>query len=180
MKYVIDGNISSGKSTQVSLLAEDGYDVKKEPIEDWPLDQYYSDPRRWGFLFQMAVLHSHSKTIDTDLCIYERSPSSGIHVFWPVMEKDEVEDMMYKKFYKELGWEPDVYIFIDKSPEKCYEHIIQRGQTGDNGVQFDYLKNLDIQYQKYFNDLSCKKFRIDGNQTIEKVHEDILKILKSS
>ena len=178
MKYVIDGNISSGKSTQVSLLSKAGYSVKREPIEEWPLKQYYSDPKRWGFLFQMAVLYSHSKTIDTDLCIYERSPGSGIHVFWPIMEKDEVEDILYHQFYNELRWEPDVYIFIDKSPEKCYHHLEQRGQTGDNGVQFKYLIDLNNQYQKYFQDISCTKFRIDGNQSIEKVHEDILKILK--
>ena len=44
----------------------------------------------------------------------------------------------------------------------------------------DELKFLffDNQYQKYFQDISCTKFRIDGNQSIEKVHEDILKILK--
>ena len=96
------------------------------------------------------------------------------------MEKDETEDIIYRKFCNELGWEPDVYIFIDKSPEKCYEHIVQRGQAGDNGVQFDYLKSLDVQYQKYFKDISCAKFIIDGNQSIQKVHEDILKILKSN
>jgi len=179
MKYVIDGNISSGKSTQISLLEKDGYTVKREPIEEWPLDQYYSNPKRWGFLFQMTVLQSHSKTLDTDLCIYERSPGSGIHVFWPIMEKTEVENLVYKKFYDEMSWEPDVYILIEKSPEKCYEHIVQRGQSGDTGVQFDYLYNLDVQYQKYFSELSCKKFRVDGNQSIQQVHEDILKILKS-
>lgn len=177
MRIVIDGNISSGKSTQVSLLEKINYTVKREPIEEWPLEQYYSDPKRWGFLFQMAVLHSHSKTIDTDLCIYERSPGSGIHVFWPVMEKNENEDIIYRKLYNELSWDPDVYIFIDKSPEKCYEHITQRGQVGDNGVQLNYLQSLNIHYQKYFKNLTCKKFRINGNQSIEKIHEDIIKCI---
>ena len=178
MKIVIDGNISSGKSTQVSLLEKKGFTVKKEPIEEWPLDQYYNDPKRWGFLFQMAVLQSHSKTIDTDLCIYERSPGSGIHVFWPIMEKDLTEDVIYREYYKKLGWQPDIYILIDKSPDICYQHLEERGQTGDNGIQLDYLLKLSKQYEKYFKNLSCKKFKIDGNKSIQDVHEDILKILK--
>ena len=51
-KIVIDGNIGSGKTTQLDLLEQQGkYNIKKEPIEKWPLDLYYSDPKRWGFLF---------------------------------------------------------------------------------------------------------------------------------
>ena len=56
-KIVIDGNIGAGKTTQLNRIEKLGFRVVKEPIEQWPLDLFYSDPERWGFLFQMVRLH---------------------------------------------------------------------------------------------------------------------------
>ena len=56
MKSVIDGNIGCGKTTQLKILENIGFNVRYEPIEDWPLDLFYSDMERWGFLFQIVVL----------------------------------------------------------------------------------------------------------------------------
>ena len=61
MNIVIGGNISSGKTTQLNFLESIGCEVKREPIEKWPLDLYYSDEERWGFLFQMIVLQTLEK-----------------------------------------------------------------------------------------------------------------------
>ena len=174
-KIVIDGNISSGKSTQLNLLENSGYTVRREPIDDWPLELYYSDEERWGLVFQMIVLQT-LKTQEGQ-CIYERCHHSSMNIFWPLMKKHEIEDRVYRTAFEKSGWGPDVYIFIDKNPELCYEHISKRNQSGDTSVSLDYLKRLDKQYQKMFSELGCLKFRVDGNLPIEKVHEEILKIL---
>jgi deoxyadenosine/deoxycytidine kinase len=38
MRIVIDGNIGAGKTTQLGLLEKIGYTVRREAIDDWPLE----------------------------------------------------------------------------------------------------------------------------------------------
>jgi hypothetical protein len=42
MKIVIDGNIGSGKTTQLGLLEQKGWKLRREPIDKWP-------PQRFSF-----------------------------------------------------------------------------------------------------------------------------------
>jgi deoxyadenosine/deoxycytidine kinase len=58
MKIVIDGNIGAGKTTQLNFLKNMGARVFKEPIEEWPLKEFYEDPKRGIFPLQMAVLRT--------------------------------------------------------------------------------------------------------------------------
>jgi deoxyadenosine/deoxycytidine kinase len=175
MRIVIDGNIGSGKTTQLNLIEEKGLKVKREPIEKWPLELFYSDKVRWGLTFQLVVLQT--LTTEPGLVIYERSPMSSKQVFWELMKKTVVEDQVYKYFYDTVGWGPDVYILIDKSPETCFNHIQTRCQAGDSSVSLDYLKLLDEKYQKMFDSITCPKFRINGEDSVENIHENVFRII---
>jgi deoxyadenosine/deoxycytidine kinase len=179
VKIVIDGNISSGKTTQLSKLEKTGFKVKREPFNEWPLELYYSDPKRWGLAFQLKVLNSHSQTENCD-CIYERFPGSGIDVFWPAMEKNDIEDDIYRSMYDHLSWIPDIYILIDKSPTLCYSHLVERGQTGDESVSFEYIETLHKNYNSMFEKLDCKKVKINGDQSIHQVNYDIIKFIREN
>ena len=171
MKIVIDGNIGSGKTTQLGRLASNGWTVKYEPIEQWPLELFYSDMERWGFLFQIVVLQTLK--ISPGTVIYERSPLSSKDVFWKIMKKTPIEDEVYNRAFEQIGWGPDIYILIDTPPEICLQHIQNRTQAGDGGVSLDYLRQLDEQYKLMYDNLNCPKIKIDGTQTIEKIHESI-------
>lgn len=178
MKIVIDGNIGSGKTTQLNLLEKAGFKVKREPIEKWPLDLYYSDPERWGFLFQIIILQTLVPEKETT--VYERSPISSRDVFWKAMKKTDLEDQAYRKQFDIQAWLPDFYILINKTPEKCFEHLQNRKQEGDSQIPFDYLVELDKNYKIMFDDLNCKKFAVDGNDTIENIHKKIVNILNNA
>lgn len=171
MKIVIDGNIGSGKTTQLSLLSAKGWKVVYEPIEQWPLELFYSDMERWGFLFQIVILQT-LKIVPGDV-IYERSPLSSKEVFWQIMKKTEVEDETYNRAFDQIGWGPDVYILIDTPPDTCLQHMKTREQAGDTGVSLEYLHKLDEQYKKMYDNLSCPKIKIDGTKTIQEIHESI-------
>jgi thymidine kinase len=175
MKIVIDGNIGSGKTTQLNLLEWQGFRVKREPIEKWPLDLYYSDPKRWGLLFQMLILQT-LKTVP-GFVIYERSPLSSKEVFWEVMEKTDLEDQVYKTAYEKEAWYPDVYIYIDTMPQLCYEHLKHRTQEGDIGVTYEYLKTLDSKYKEMLKGITCDKYVINGNESINDINKKIVEIV---
>jgi len=60
-RVVIDGNIGSGKTTQLGLLEKKGWKVRRDPIDEWPLEEFYklNIHRRtnvWGYRRVLDVL----------------------------------------------------------------------------------------------------------------------------
>jgi deoxyadenosine/deoxycytidine kinase len=178
-RIVIDGNIGSGKTTQLDLLEKKGWRVQREPLDKWPLKEFYDDPSRWAFYFHMVLLQTLQPKETKTAVIYERSLLSSRYVFWPVMVNKKMvtkmEDETYAKFYSKYEWMPDLYIFLTKRPEKCYEHIQKRGQVGDTGVTLDYLKDLDTQYIKMIKNVPCKVVMINAERSAEEIHKEICK-----
>ncbi len=180
MKIVIDGLIGAGKSTQVDILSKTlGISTVREPIDEWPLDLFYSNPDRWGFLMQVAVLNSFVKLRNTD-GIFERSPESTRRVFWQNLVDsgavNDTEDGVFQSLFRNVSWSPDITILIDKSPELCFEHIHKRTQDGDSKITLEYLKKLHSYYENF------KKMpgviTIDGNRSISEISEDIIKTVR--
>lgn len=181
MKIVIDGNIGSGKTTQLGLLEQKGWTVRREPIDKWPLKEFYADPTRWAFLLHMIILRTLRPLKTTKPVIYERSLLSSRWVFWPVLKRQghvtDVEHDTYDHFYEQFSWSPDIYIFLSKDLDLAWEHIQARGQAGDEGVTREYLGELDAEYKKLIKSVPCLVFMVNANQTVEKIHQDICKIL---
>jgi hypothetical protein len=74
-RIALEGNIAAGKSTLLRLLEDEvGYLVVPEPISKWQsvspsgskscggnlLELFYTDPKRWGFTFQMYAFLSRT------------------------------------------------------------------------------------------------------------------------
>ena len=181
MKIVIDGNIGSGKTTQLDLLEKIGYRVRREPIDEWPLEEFYKDPKRWAFYFHMVILQTLRPLKTKETIVYERSLLSSRWVFWSVLLKQNLvtqgEDATYAKFYDQYAWFPDLYIFLSKSPERAWEHIQARHQARDSGVTLEYWKELDVEYQKLLRNVPCKVHVINADQSVEEIHQEICQIL---
>lgn len=182
MKIVIDGLIGAGKSTQADIVSQRlGLDVVKEPITEWPLDLFYSDPTRWGFLMQVSVLCSFDR-LKNKSGVFERSPCSSFWVFWRNLVNTgivtAIEDDIYQRMYKILKWSPDITIFIDKTPDNCHKHIQTRGQAGDKSIDIAYLRQHHDLYKTYMaNAPKGKSFIVDGNGTVEETTQKIMDIL---
>lgn len=176
MKVVVDGNIGSGKTTQLGLLEKKGFVVFREPIADWPLQEFYEDPKNGLFPLHMAILRTLRPRGPG---VYERSLLSSRWVFWEwAKTKGPVaNDATYDYFYNLHTWQPDLYIFLSKSPEKCFEAIQTRGQTGDGFVSLEYLKELDELYTKMIMNVPCRVHIIKADAPPEEIHEKILNIL---
>ena len=176
MKVVIDGNIGSGKTTQLNLLEKKGFLVYREPIDEWPLQQYYEDKQRGLFPLHMAILMTLRPRGPG---VYERCLLSSRWVFWEwAKSKWPVEnEKTYEFFYSKHEWFPDLYIFLAKSPEKCHKAIQTRGQTGDSFVTLEYLRELDDLYKKMVMNVPCQVHVINAEAPAEEIHEKILNIL---
>jgi deoxyadenosine/deoxycytidine kinase len=179
-RIVIDGNIGSGKSTQLGLLENMGYKVHMEPIKDWPLDLFYENNSRWAFLLQMQILASFRVTSH----IYERCPSSSNYVFWRNLYDQGVltqaEDKVYQKYYQNLAWTPDVYIYLYQNALTCHTNIQSRNQTGDKKITLKYLEDIEYYYEQHWDRLMCpKKIRINvSSKTPSEINTEILSHLR--
>jgi len=176
----IDGNIGSGKSTQIDLLSSK-YTVKKEPIDKWPLKEFYEDPSRWAFLLQVVILQTMRKPEGDGINITERSPYSTRDVFWKNLhESGTITDTEYHTFMEEhriRSWFPEVVIYLRTGAEQCREHIKKREQAGDFGVTPEYLGKLEKLYDQSHASWGEHVEVVNGNQSIENVHKDIMTIL---
>lgn len=181
MKVVIDGNIGSGKTTQLGLLEQKGWKVRREPIDKWPLEEFYKDPKRWAFYFHMVILQTLRPLQTKEPIIYERSLMSSRWVFWPVLLRQgnatREEDMTYDKFYEHYAWYPDIYIFLSKNIDLAWKHIQERHQAGDSGVTIEYLYELDEEYRKMIMKVPCKVYVVNANRTVDEIHNEICSIL---
>lgn len=173
MKIVIDGNIGSGKTTQLNLLANIGFNVEYEKIDKWHLDLFYSDMNRWALVFHLIVLQS-LKPSEIPNTIFERCPLSSKEIFWKSMNKFEIEDKVYQNCFELQGWGPDLYILLDKPPDICYKHIQKRSQIGDASINLNYLQNSHSKYLSFFDKLTCHKYKIDATQSIRKINQIII------
>jgi thymidylate kinase len=176
MKVVVDGNIGSGKTTQLGLLEKKGFMVFREPIDEWPLQEFYEDPKNGIFPLHMAILRTLRPRGPG---VYERSLLSSRWVFWEWAKAKgaSAHDATYDYFYERHKWQPDLYIFLSKSPEKCLEAIQTRGQTGDGFVTLEYLQELDALYQKLVMKVPCRVHVLNAEAPPEEIHEKILNIL---
>lgn len=176
MKVVIDGNIGAGKTTQLALLEKKGFLVFREPIDEWPLEDFYKDPKSGAFPLHMAILRTLRPR---GPAVYERSLLSSRWVFWEWAKARDLatNSVTYEYFYDKHAWYPDLYIFLSKSPEDCYRAIQARGQTGDSHVTLEYLKELDGLYQRLIMNVPCVVHVINASAPPEEIHAKILTIL---
>ena len=180
---MIDGNIGSGKSTQVEQL-KDIYSIHREPLHKWGnlLTWFYEEAKRWAMTFQMRVIKCFNEVTDdlSDVIIVERYPESSRCVFWKVICDDgtitQEEQDIYSDYYK--TFKPDVLIYLRCPPEKCLERFKKRGQPGDDQITFDYMQKLHDIYETMYEQKK-DAYILDGTETPENLHNHIKDIINN-
>jgi len=194
MRISIDGIIGCGKSTQITRLStSDKVDVSHtEEVDHWVnegwIDSFYHDPCRHCFGFQMRVLLSHSKVNDPGqgkIALTERSPYSSCMIFGNMSHHDklmsDIEWNLNKAYYNQIGWIPDVIIYLECSPELAFKRTQIRNREGEDHMTPLYLKRLACEYEKAILDLEgnvgVHVHRIDASMDEEEVYNKILEVI---
>lgn len=170
MKIAIEGNIGSGKSTQLDLLSR-YFPSYREPIHLWPLEEFYRFPQEQAYHMQTAVLATFQ---DYGSGIYERSTRSSRDVFSKLGPN---EKMTYDLLYHRLGWDPDYWIFLDSAPENCFKRVLGRKGPGDTHVTLEYITELDERYKNFQKTVLERSFVVNADRPIGEIHSTIMKIL---
>jgi deoxycitidine kinase len=182
----VEGNIGSGKSTLMGNLQKiyqnhPLVEFFDEPVEDWlkfkdntsgknVLELYYSDPHKYGFMFQNIIVQSKMQKYLKIACtpeaskkcfIMERSFFSDFLVFTQLLRENgslsDIDMQYLQKWFEfcknELFHQSTVHvIYVDVETTVCSERIAKRLRQGEEGIPIDYLDRIDGYYKKFMAD----------------------------
>ena len=182
---IIDGNIGCGKSTLLDELKSRGYVTYPEPLDEWQayLEMYYSDPHRWAFTTQIAIMFSFkkiSKSIEhmDGIVFLERSPASGMIFTNVEYDLGFINDLEYELVYRQYvdyAIRSTYSIVLKLSAAECKNRIARRARNCEHDVTLDYLQKLESEYAKLENVTI-----IDACRPTKTIADDIEELIKNS
>ena len=194
MRIVISGNIGSGKTTQMSVLKEllktyDNMELITEAVDEWLqegwLQNFYQNPEKWSFSFQLRVLLSQIQVPKEDkekILIIERSPQTTQMIFGQQLYEDGhihiMEHELLNRYAFEMGWIPDIFIYIKTEPEVCHQRVKERSRETENLIPLEYLKKLHDKHESLHQSTAKYTYFVDGNRDKDDVTRDIILILE--
>lgn len=147
----LEANIAAGKSTLAAALSKKrGCTLVEEHISPEFLALFYSDPATYGFAFQSYMLSvrmrdltgiGHHAVIDRGLM--------GDYVFARNSKRlgtiSTREFEVYKALLnrRSLCRQPDVIVYLHRTPAACLASAQGRSREAEAGVGLDYLSSLD-------------------------------------
>lgn len=181
---VISGLIGVGKSTFTTQLAEHlGYEPFYEPVdasENPYLELFYKDPNKYAYPMQEFLKHRRFAAYQAAAWGIRAGRFKGV-----VMDRSIHEDTVFAEInqkigtIEELNWktylqgfqdfqifcpEPDVYVYLDATPEQCHERITKRARPAEaksafdgeekSGIPLDYLRSLYQGYQDWLREVA--------------------------
>jgi deoxyadenosine/deoxycytidine kinase len=199
MRWCLEGNIGSGKTTLGMLLLALAIAIfRKEPVDAWRggakqnlLAAFYDDPERWGLAFQLRALLTRAelwRTCEQEAAdrpvVFERSVWSDHRIFavnglnsgylkqW---EYDLYCDV-WKLVVAPLP-EPHGYIYLRTPAEVCLERIRRRGRPEEANITLEYLRRIEMLHEEWLGSLPNVAM-LDG--TRYPTYEEIAEALKGA
>ena len=202
----IEGNIGSGKSTLLANLQEYFKNYTKiiflkEPVDEWEsitdengtsmLKLFYQDQKQYSFSFQMMALTTRIKLLKetiknnpNSIIITERSLYTDKMVFAKMLYDSKNIEIQNYKIYLNLfeifafDYKIDHVIYVNTSPEICYERIAKRSRDGESNISLEYLTKCHEYHNEMLSDISLfkRQWMYDGNLELHenKANFDIL------
>jgi len=199
---VVEANIGAGKTEFCHMMGrvKEEYDgpteVLFEPVGKPRfkklLGDFYKDPARWGFAFQMYALNerfrqhtyaaelvSRGKHVLQDRSIY----ADGCFGTTVYEDGNMTEDewAIYAETFgslKRFLRYPDVIVYLRTEPKVCHDRMTRRSRTEEAGVPLSYLERIHEKHEEFVREMSChtRVLQIDWNHfgaDLETINEKI-------
>jgi deoxyadenosine/deoxycytidine kinase len=161
-KYlVIEGPIGVGKTSLVSLLADElgGRAVLEETENNPFLFRFYRDRRRWAFQTQLFFLLSRFRQQEE---LAQQDLFSSATISDAFLPKDRIfaslnlspdELVLYDQVYSLLRTrlpKPDLVIYLHAETAVLMQRVKLRGREYEKDLSWDYLDDLNRAYNDFF------------------------------
>ena len=175
MHIGVIGNIGVGKTTACALLKKEferrgmPVQVLEENVDEDPyIDDFYKDPKKFAFPFQVNLLSKRfkqhkdaratiaSKTVVfQDRTIYDDSAFVDTLEEMGDMEKRDAQNYraLHKHMVDELEY-PKMFVFLKANVDVLQQRIMQRSRTCESSISDEYLEMLGNQYELLVDKLS--------------------------
>lgn len=164
----IAGNIGVGKSTLTALLSQHlGWEPFMEGVQDNPyLVDFYTDMSRWSFhsqvFFLARRLRHHRQLLDRpNSVIQDRTVYEDAEIFARnLCEQGSMETRDYETYCElyqavtSILPPPNLVLYLRASTPTLVKRIRQRGRSYERQITADYLENLNVLYEDWFNHFS--------------------------
>ncbi|MGH2569175.1 MAG: deoxynucleoside kinase [Bacteroidota bacterium] len=162
----VAGNIGAGKSSLTRMLGERfKWKPYYESVDDNPyLADFYGDMRRWSFHLQIYFLanrfKSHKLIVEGDASvIQDRSIYEDAEIFARnLYDIGKMEQRDYENYVSlfhvmmEYLKPPDLMIYLQATVDTLMAQIARRGRSFEQGIQRDYLAQLNRLYEEWIAD----------------------------
>lgn len=164
--YIVEGNIGTGKSTFLKLLAQNvpHVAVVYEPRQHWQKDDgvsllsnFYHDPHRWAYTMETLTMicrvreHLNEQKNRSPYRVMERSIYSGHYCFaqndFDNGFMNETEWSIYNQWFNFLVpnhcQAPLGFIYLKTNPAISHERIKKRNRGSEAGITLGYLQQIN-------------------------------------
>lgn len=166
----VEGNIGSGKTTFLKHFKtfENLVETNGEPVKQWrdfggenPLARLYDDPKRWAFTFQSLVLltlmQRHTQKQVKPVRVMERSVYSARYCFTENLKQrgmlTDLEYTILTQWYSyalsQSNFTVDLIVYLQASPEICFERIKARNRPEEQFITLEYLRQLHDLHEEW-------------------------------
>lgn len=157
----IEGNIGAGKTSLATKISED-FNAKLilERFAENPfLPSFYKDQARYAFPLEMSFLADRYQQFSDDTNQFDLFKSFMIGdydifkslIFAKVTLQKQEYDLYRKIFsfmYKEVK-KPKIYVYLYQTTERLLEQIKKRGREYEQGIEAEYLENINRGYMDF-------------------------------
>ena len=179
----IAGVVGVGKSSLCNIYADKGYKVYYEPVFDNELlEKFYADKERYAFPLQIYFLNKR----------FEMYKDSLLHRN-TVMDRSIVEDRIFAKMLRDRGelggkeydiymdlfnnmmdhvCKPDLMVYLRIKTENVLARIQKRGRSYELKQSNQYWKDLNANYEIFFNEYTWSKVLIIDVDDIDFVNNE--------
>ncbi len=161
----VAGNIGAGKTTLTELLSKHYKWIPQfEDVDNNPyLMDFYDDMPRWSFNLQIYFLNSRlnqlleiqegTETVIQDRTIYEDANifAPNLHDMGLMSQRDFDNYYRFFQTVQSMIQPPDLLIYLKASVPTLVGQIQKRGREYEENIRLDYLKKLNLLYDKWID-----------------------------
>jgi len=159
----IEGNIGTGKTSFVKLLAEeyDAYSFFEEFSENPFLPKFYEDPKKHAFPLELSFLAERYHQLKNELNTHDIFHNTIISDYYFVkslifaqinLPIDEFN--LYKNLFDIILQKlpkPNLFVYLYSDISRLQENIKGRGRVYENAISDDYLEQIHLGYFNFLN-----------------------------
>tara|TARA_B100001121_G_C18593762_1_gene575985 strand:+ start:35 stop:736 length:702 start_codon:yes stop_codon:yes gene_type:complete len=179
----VEGNIATGKSTFLSLIAKNLQNVQAihEPVDKWTqlkdseniniLDYFYKDMKKYTYSFQSFAFLSRVMLLDEidkskNIVFIERSIFSDREIFAKNCIKNgtmqEIEWNLYTKWFDWMLNKLDLsegenylHLYLKCPADECYKRLKERNRHEEQNVTQKYLQEIHDRHEEWLENKNC-------------------------